>query len=269
MISKVAATRLVNGRRTVSLLAAATLVLVLACLGGCSGNAPADRLKNLVTQNAHLNPSQFLLDKLATHRIVMLADTSPGDSQYLQTITEMLDHWTVQLESSEPNTLDIPTRVVLILELNQAAQDRLRAYWSSADPFHLISLDGFASPQFTTQELEFYSDLGRIREKVPTLPGDIHFDVLGFEPTKDITQLSQNEQAQYLLFQRDEQASASIIQYLNEHPDTRALLFYDREQLLRESTTKQSGPYAAPGHYIAHYLAAQYESDEASTAWIR
>jgi hypothetical protein len=257
-----------------TILEAPKIVSAIACLCflsiallmtvSCGKKSPSDELRQLLSKHAQTDVNAFLLDRLSENRIVMLGDRQPGDPRYSQTVIRCLDYWLEQARANT-ETEQLPRHLGLVIEIDTSSLEKIRSYWESNDPFDVINFASFMTPSYTTQELEFYFDLGRIyREKVDINRGrsaedSISFEVVALDPSVNLAGRTQEELAQYYLIERDERTAAAVGTYLRRHPESHLLMFYDEQQLITELTLKSSGPYQSEGYQLAHYLASEFD----------
>ncbi len=223
-------------------------------------------LAGLIQTRAEKDPGQFLLTKLQTNRVVMVADAHHGDPLYSRVIVESLNDWVSQWESSKSAPHNLPSKLFLVLEMDSSHAAGLRRYFETGDPIATIVPFSFVGYQFTTGTLEFYYDLRVIRHRIDTFNSGqpenrrIAFDVVGPELAPDPVTWTPEKRDSIFVYGRDEYSFSQIKHLLAGEPEAKALLYYGGAHLFAEKTQKIPGNPQSMGYYLAHYLRQEYDS---------
>ena len=105
----------------------------------------------IIKEKANWNYSDFVLDKIKSNKIVMLADEGHGIGLYLQTVIEVLGDWTNTYETAflKGETQGIPQRLFLVLENDSLVDKQLRRFFISGDLSEVVHPGGFWNYQFS------------------------------------------------------------------------------------------------------------------------
>ena len=240
----------------------------LVSLTASSQTERKEELIRLINEKASWNYREFILNKLRSNRIVMLADQGHGEDLYSQTIIEVLNHWVTTCETSTKADLspDIPQRIYLVLEMDSIAVENIRHYFVTGNLINVVDPESFMGYQFTTGTLEFFSGLRNLRLRIDTLnvgrlkDHPIQFDLLG--PEKHIDTDKSNWTAEkrdmYFAFERDEYSSSRIIELLDRQPDAKVLAYYGSAHLILGLQQKPPEKPVGKGYYLAHYLTERF-----------
>src|ERR1039458_4832157 len=171
-----------------------TAIVVFVLLGGDASGQTERRndLTALIRQHAVWDPADFILDKLKTNRIVMVADGGHGDPLYYRVVINSLNAWVSKHEEA-PNIKELPSKLFLYLEFDSTGANGLKRYFQNGNPVETMGPASFWGDQFTTGTLEFYGDLRNLRHRIDTYNsgriGDaqIDFDIIGPEKEIDLS----------------------------------------------------------------------------------
>ncbi len=262
---------------------AAIVTIVLFGEGVSAQTERRDDLTALIRQHAAWDPAEFILDKLKTNRIVMIADGGHGDPLYYRAVIHSLNAWVSQHEESA-NVKDLPSKLFLFLEFDSTRAGGLKRYFRNGDPIEMMEPINFWGDQFTTGTLEFYDDLRTLQHRIDaynngrTGDAQISFDIIGPEKVIDLSNWTTEKRDRFFLSERDEYSSRRIIDLLNAAPEAKALVFYGGVHLQRENVLKQAGSQKSMGHYLAHYLSESFSAqggvytcgqiDAAKSSWL-
>ncbi len=273
-------------RTAVSLPHIILTAIVVFVLSGGDASAQTERrndLTALIRQHAVWNPADFILDKLKTNRIVMVADGGHGDPFYYRVVINSLHAWVSKHEEAA-NIKELPSKLFLFLEFDSTGANGLKRYFQNGNPVETMGPASFWGDQFTTGTLEFYDDLRTLRHRIDTYnsgrTGDaqIDFDIIGPEKEIDLSNWTTEKKDRFFVYERDEYSSRRIIELLNAAPDAKALVFYGGAHLLRGNVPKQAGNQKSMGYYLAHYLSESFgaqggvytcgQVDVAKSSWL-
>jgi hypothetical protein len=250
-------TRLARHSRYLSVL---LILSVLAVFLASAQNERRDDLANLMKDHAAWSPSDYILDNIRTHRIVMLADGGHGVPLYMQTVTNTLNQWVTAWEQSglQKQAGALPSKLYLILETDSIGTARIEHYFDTGKPLEVIVPQCFVGYQFTVGELEFYEDLRSLRHRIDQYnqhhaDARITFDLVGPEKHMDLTVWTPAIRDTFFVKERDEYSSARIEELLKANPSSKALIFYGGAHLERQRVAKL-GNNKGWGYYMAHYL---------------
>ena len=249
----------------------AILVLMLELLHLLSCFAQSELRNDLATtikQHAAWDPGQFLLDKLKTNRIVMVADAGHGDPLYTRTVTNVLRKWLSDVEESSLSSgiWGEGPELCLILERDSIAAEQIRTYFVNGDPLETVDQMSFAGTQFTTGTLEFYSDLRSFKSQVDAInktrraKDQIRFDVVGPEKYIDLSNWSYAKRDTFFVRERDEYSSSKIISLLLAKPNAKALIFYGGAHLQKNQVQKLDNDRQSMGFFLCHYLKDRFDT---------
>ena len=220
-------------------------------------------IAELIQHHAVWDPAEFILDKLETNRIVMLADAGRGDPLYYKAVISSLNLW-VSKHEKEPNGKNIPSKIILFLEVDSTRARTLNRYIETGNPVEIIDPINFWGDQFTTGTLEFYGELRDLRLRVDAFnsgrPADaqLRLEIMGPEKDIDFSSWTTEKREKFFIYERDEYSSRRIKDILEGAPGTKALVFYNGAHLLRGIVPKQAGNQKSMGHYLGHYLSESF-----------
>ena len=230
-------------------------------------NERRNDLMTMIEHNAVWDPAEFILGKLKTNRVVMIADAGHGDPLYYRVVINSLNLWVTEHEQAAKNQPgDLPSKLFLFLEIDSSQANALKHYFNSGNLIETIQPLNFWGEQFTTGTLEFYDNLrtlkGRIDAYNSTRAGDgqISFDIIGPEKVIDLSDWTSEKRDRFFLYERDEYSSARIKELLEATPDAKALIFYGGGHLQRGNVLKQGLNQKSMGHFLAHYLSESFGS---------
>jgi hypothetical protein len=187
-------------------------------------------------------------------------------------LVSTLNTWLTMLEKGESDQ----RRLALFLEEDRQIANLIKQYLQTGE---LNPILDFVLPSTTIERLEFYSDLRRIATRIDSLnsrwphANQIAFDVEGPEARNvfDATfvDLSAREGRLYYVRDRDSVTAMNVIAYLNEHPETKALMFFGNGHLIRNRVQKDfSGVLTTEerkGMWLGHYLKRAFSDDQVFT----
>jgi len=241
-----------------------TIIAVVTAGGNVfSQTERRDELAALIQHHAVWDPAEFILDKLATNRIVMLADGGRGDPLYYKAVIGSLNLWFSKHEQAATN-MTVPSKVFLFLEVDSARASALNRYFQTGNPAEIIDPENFWGDQFSTGTLEFYSKLRTLHDRIDAFnrgrqaDARLRFEVMGAEKDIDLSNWTTEKRERFFIYERDEYSSQRIKEILDSVPDTKALIFYNSVRLLRGSVPKQAGNQKSMGHYLAYYLSESF-----------
>jgi hypothetical protein len=243
---------------------AGVVALIAILTSACGRRLSYEQLEALVTRCCDTDANHFLLDKLTTHRIVMLTDQGHGYPMYLQRVISFLNFWIDTLERSDPVNTPVPSDLVLILEtdsLNLTRRLQQVAMGCELDSMRVEEL----TANITVERQEFSSDLVELldriamcNEKRVTLR-PIQFRIAGAESVfTDVANWSHDKRGDYFVHRRDEQISERIVKLLDNDPAAKALVFYGAGHFSRDKVTKKADQSSSEGYFLNHYLTAKY-----------
>ncbi|MEE9554830.1 MAG: hypothetical protein V3W18_11075 [candidate division Zixibacteria bacterium] len=239
-----------------------TISLILSFISFlfCDTSQNEQSLQQLIEQNSTHNVNRFILDKFEDNRIVMLADAGHGESLYLQRVISFLNFWVDQIEHPIIENIKVPHNIAMILETDSISINMINKFFNSGDILDVIEFGYMVSEKFTTAKIEFYFDLGQLKTRIDKYNSEntesekISLRLFGPEKPIDTANWSFQKRSDFFLYERDEYSSDRIIGFLDDNPDTRALIFYGAAHLKRGEALKRSGEVEATGFYLAHYL---------------
>ncbi len=249
----------------------AVLFLTLGLLHTLSCFAQSELRNDLATtikQYAAWDPDEFLLDKLKTNRIVMLADAEHGDPLFMRTVSNVLSKWLSDVEGSSLSSgvWGESPKLYLILERDSIAAEQIRTYFANGDPLETVDQMSFSGNQFTTGTLEFYADLRSFKSQVDAVnktrqaKDRIRFDVIGPEKDIDLSNWSYAKRDTFFVRERDEYSSSKIISLLLAEPNAKALIFYGGAHLQKNQVQKLDNNRNSMGYFLCHYLNEQFDT---------
>ncbi|MCK4462339.1 MAG: hypothetical protein KAW46_11085 [candidate division Zixibacteria bacterium] len=236
------------------------LSLVLLGSTGCSDHDIEGELSELIAANARHGVNNFVLEKLEQHRIVMLADAGHGQRLYLQSVVSFLNYWLDTNMQRADTGRPVCSDLILVLEADSLQVRATENYFTSGDFRDVTELGFIIASQSTSANLEFYHDLGELCRRIgkynQTRDRDRQIRLSFFGPEKpiDISNWSGAKREHIFLFERDEYSSQRLVDLLEQHPESKALVFYGDAHLDRSLVNKGIGDKRAEGYYLAHYL---------------
>jgi hypothetical protein len=234
-------------------------------------SAQSDRISDLtalIKKHANWDPGEFILEKLKTNRIVMVADAGHGDPLYSRIIINTLNDWVSACErpTQEIQPEDLPSKLFLILEIQSAQANALRQYFQSGNSIEIIEPENFWGYQFTTGTLEFFDDLRTLRHRIDAFnrkrPTRAHitFDIFGPEKEIDLLNWTTQKRDSFYVYERDEYSSTKIKELLRRDPDAKALIFYGNAHLFGKKIQKLPSNKQSIGYFLAYYLKESFDS---------
>ncbi|MCP4685278.1 MAG: hypothetical protein GY867_07495, partial [bacterium] len=210
---------------------------LLIAISSCGERDVEGELRDHIAENARYDVNQFVLEKLEQNRIVMLADAGHGVRLYLQSVIGILNHWLdtniARAGSGDP----ICRNVILVLELDSLWVEAVEEYGESNDPDDVLYIGHLATEIFTTAKLEFYLDLGDLRRRIDeynqscSQDQPLNLSLFGPEKPIDMDNWSAEKREQFFVYERDEYSSQRLTAHLEQHPESRALVFYGNAHL--------------------------------------
>ena len=222
---------------------------------------------SLINEKASWNYPDFVLEKVKTNKIFMLADEGHGSGLYLQTVIEILYNWANKYEIAhrKGDIQSYPKKLFLVLEQDSVFDKHLRKYFISGDLIDVVHPSGFWNYQFSNATLEFLTDLRSLRLYIDSLNNGslknspLQFDVFCPEKTIDDPNWTVEKRETYFAFERDEYSSANVIKLLEDQSDSHALIFYGSQHLFLGQQPKPSEKPIGKGYYLAHYLRKRFQ----------
>ena len=247
-------------------LAGATILVAIISSTTLSQIQREEDIISLIKEKANWNYPDFVLNKIKSNKIVMLADEGHGAGIYLQTVIEVLNDWvnTYETASIKGENQIIPKKLFLVLEQDSVNDQDLRRYFVSGDLSNVVSPRGFWNYQFSNATLEFLTDLRSLRLHIDSLNGGrlknapLQFDIFCPEKTLSDPNWTVEKREKYFVYERDEYSSAKVIKLLEDQNDAHALIFYGGGHLfLGQQQKTQNGK----GYYLAHYLHERFQKE--------
>ncbi len=223
-------------------------------------------LKKMIEERVTWDYPSFVLDKLRSHRIVMLADAGHGIGLYQQTVIEVLNSWATACEAAHQGDTSsmLPRTLFLVLEMDSLRADALKRYFKSGDIAEALEPESLMGYQTTAASIEFLSDLRDFWLRVDTLnrtllkDHPVSFDLIGPENKINTLDWSNERKDRYFFSERDEYSSSQIIHLLDSRPEAKALLFYGSAHYLVGEQQKRGEKSVGKGYYLAHYLTEHF-----------
>ena len=219
---------------------------------------------NAVVTQSQKSVVQFVADKIARNRIVMIADHGHGKIQFMLTVTDVLQNW-IDTGTASQVAPSFPRSVMLVLETDSIQAATIQQYATSGDIRNLLTFYRFCSTVFNTGNLEFYSDLGvclqRVRDfnsRQSDTARHLHLQVVGAEKPIDLHKWTYENGDDYFLNERDEDIADRITKLAESRPDYHLLVFYGSSHLRRAKALKSAGNKEKEGYYLAHYLGERF-----------
>lgn len=242
-------------------LAVTFLSIVLIPIMTLAQTQVRDDLIKLIEQKGNWNPGDFVVEKLRTHRIVMLGDHGHGVGVYYQPVVSALNSWIDSWEQSSKAKLDNPnpSKLYLILEIDSVRQASLMRYFQTNNRLDFLQPEDFRGNQFTIATLSFFEDLRAAYLRVNRYNRDrapkdsLSFQVVRPEKTIDFSVWTDEKRDYFFVHERDEYSSAKVRELLERDPKARALIYYGDAHLQRQQVDKL-GNGRGFGYYMAHYL---------------
>ncbi|MEJ2542783.1 MAG: hypothetical protein P8Y99_01820 [Calditrichaceae bacterium] len=224
--------------------------------------------------------NQLMLDQMNSKRIVMFGDAYHGHGYFYRKVTDYINYWLDNVEddtnaarASDP----LFSKMVLFLEYDEIQANLIKTYFNSGDivPYLTrnieLSVKTGGWEKFTTDRIEFLYNLKKIYGRIDKInqrsPGkNIDFEIRHAEeepPYADkLNDLNfmKNEfaQAKFKWFanERDQYSSKNIINFMDDNPEYKALVFYGTAHLLRGKREKKdySVKESIFNYYLAQYL---------------
>lgn len=227
-----------------------------------------DDLLTLIRDSTSHDYCSFALDKLCSHRIVMLADQGHGVALYYQTVIQILNHWVTACEGEGQIIIreDLPRSLFLALEDDSLHVAAVKKYFATGNLMDVVDPEFFMGYQFTTASLRFYADLRSLWLRIDSLNRGrskdrlIHFDLIGPEKHIDLSDWSVERRERFFTYERDEYSSSKLIQLLDAQPAAKLLIFYGSAHLLFGEQQKPPEKPIGKGYYLAHYLEERFRN---------
>jgi len=243
----------------------ALLIVILGSMTLSQMQREGDIL-TIIKEKANFSYPDFVLEKIKSNRIVMLADEGHGSGLYMQTLIDVLHNWVNMYEAaySKGEIRGIPRRLFLVIEQDSIFDQQLRKYFISGDLSNVINPKGFWNYQFSNATLEFLTDLRLLRLHIDSLNSErlknapLQFDILCPEKTLNDPNWTVEKRDKYFTYERDEYSSAKVIKLLEDQRDAHALIFYGSAHLFLGEQPKPPEKPIGKGYYLAHYLQKQF-----------
>lgn len=207
----------------------------------------------------------------------MIADEGHGNYIFMRTITNFLNHWIENFQKNN-QAQNIPRDLYLILEIDSNQINSIYKYFSSNNPYDLLTPDLIYGYQFTSAVIEFYDDLRKVFYKVDSINKNLSKDnkislkLFGPEKVIDLNDWSIEKREKYFINERDEYSSNQIINLLEKDSDFNAIIFYGGAHLITIKT-QESQSSQEQGYYLGYYLmqhfkdkGGYYSIDQVSTS---
>ena len=130
--------------------------MLLLPLLSCSNSSQT--IETVIHQNENVNASQFVVDQLATHRVVILGESKYNDHLHYQAIIDALTLWQHSLSARS----ELPDKICLVLEKDQDFIKRLSAFFDQGDPSVLVEYP----TRMTAADMEFFYDIKQILDDI-------------------------------------------------------------------------------------------------------
>ena len=148
-----------------------SLMLLLPLLT-CSNNSQT--IETVIRQNENVNSSQFVVDQLATHQVVILGESEYNDHLHYQTIIDVLNLWLQSL----PNHSELPNKMCLVLEKDQDFIKKLSVFFDQGDPSVLVEYP----TSMTVADIEFFYDIKQMLDDIKSNKYGKQVDLQVFGP---------------------------------------------------------------------------------------
>ena len=251
--------------RAAGLIAIALLAVLCFIMFAGKKNAPSPmELRQIVMRNQQFNVNRFMLEKLQSNRIVMLADEYHGNYIYLQRLVGFLNYWVDTLRAVGAQNSGLCHKLFLVLEPDSVEFQRdigLASKGLEGD-----SIRYWAS-QYTVETMEYMHDLVALMQRIDSVnaaEGEhrIQFEVFCPESSiVDLTEWTVEKGDDYFINRRDQYSSRKVIDLLEHNPDAKALVYYGSWHFARERTLKTANKMSGYGYYLAHYLVERFGKD--------
>lgn len=254
---------------TASLLLVAVLLCIFPVRSLFAQSEQVADLTTLIKAHATWDPGEFILSKLKTNRIVMVADAEHGDPLYSRVVINSLNDWISEWAQlgTEKKPEGLPSKMFLVLEMDSAQARGLRQYFENGNPVETLEPMSFVGYQFTTGTLQFFSDLRAFNHRVDTfnegrpVGAQIAFDIVGPEKYLDPSDWTPVKRDSLFVYGRDEHSSSKIKDLLEKAPDAKALIYYGGAHLQAEKVRKLEGKPQSMGYFLGHYLKRDFASN--------
>jgi len=226
-------------------------------------------LESLITRHAVWDPADFIMQKLATHRVVMIGDAGHGDPLYYRLVVASLNRWVSAFEGKQQNDVSrgLTRRLILALEMDSTLARHLNDYIRGGDILDFIAPGMFWGEQFTSGTLAFYDQLRalelRIDEHNRALPQSEHIrlDVVGPEMVIDLTAWTPAKRDSFFVYARDEYSASRLKEVMASAPDAKLMVYYGNGHLIRGTVQKAGDQMRGMGKYLAEYLTVAFAND--------
>ncbi len=237
------------------------LAFVVA-MAGCSAGDSAREVGRAVVDGESADISRKLIDELATHKVVILADNAHGQWQPRQTVIDFLETW---LDFTMHDSMQVPRELGLVLEMDSIYLAKAQRYMSAGDPAQILDAALLCSGVFTTADLEFYWRLGDILHRIDLFnvrhqgQTPVRLALISGEPAIDPEHWSFEQRSRYFVDERDSLVSMRIAHFIETHPQYKMIVFYGAAHMQRGLVTKQAGEMSAKGRFLADYLSEAFD----------
>jgi len=221
-------------------------------------------LKSLIKEKSRPDINNFILDKVANNRVVMIADEGHGNYMFMRTITNFLNHWIKKFQEDN-HAQNIPQNLYLILESDSNQTNSIYRFFSNNDPSELLNPEFIYGYQFTSGVLEFYYDLRKLYYDVELINKNLSKDnkislkLFGPEKVIDLNDWSVEQREKYFINERDEYSSRQIINLLEKDTAYKAIIFYGGAHF-QTTKTRKSQNSQEEGYFIGHYLLQHFKN---------
>jgi len=221
-------------------------------------------------QNKYITDiEKYITNEFENRRIIMIGDYHHDLALNYQSIIQILTTWVNNLRDGETDVFELS----LFLEEDDKITSLLREYMEtgSLEPYL-----GFSLPSTTMERLEFYADLRRIKIQVDSLnkymtsPETITFSVQGPEKynvfDSGLIGLPREDGMRFFVEERDSLTAMNIIEYLDDNPTHKALMFFSSGHLIKNPVIKSTRGVLhddeSYGKYLGYYLKQYYGEDD-------
>ena len=245
-------------RRVISLVTIITVLLSAPLLS--QPNRTNDLVK-MIEERASWDYLSSVLDKLQSHRVIMLTDAGHGVGLFQQTVIEVLNSWAT---GCRDKSLKLPRKLYLVLEMDSLHAADVKRYFVSDNISEVLDPEFLMGYQTTTASIEFLSNLRDFWLRIDSLnrttfkDHPLQFDIIGPEKKVNTHDWSNEKKDRFFFTERDEYSSSQIIRLLDSQPEAKALLFYGGAHYLLGEQQKQGEKSVGRGYYLAHYLTEHF-----------
>lgn len=226
----------------------------------------------------------LMMKSMVEHKCTMVPDGSHGVGFFLNMVTGALQYWAEQLEK-DPRSASLPHSICLLLEKDKAFEQSIKTFFDTGDIVPEFQREYAINTrvQINTFSIDYYAFLQSLRavhEKIKILADknpDLHIglEVLGAEadPPYTLDEIGAMQQREFVQKRfnffatvRDRESAANVRKALDEHPGSRALIFYGSAHLIRTKFDKGTMDNSTGQHvfdyFLAHFLDSLYGRDQ-------